>query len=138
MYRNAVNMLGQQVVLSISWQTDSTQDARSISKLLSSAIKYTRRFTTPRKNGRSFLIRKKLLLMRIPSIAFKNYERTVEGIPLRAEKVCFRDCFTVLIANPSFISARQRVSMKTKNFTDAPLTKKIVVLALSTSFVRWF
>lgn len=76
------------------------------------------------------MLRKRLLLMRILSTAFKNYEETADEIPPRAEKVCFRDCYIVPIVNPSFISARQRVSMKTKNFIGTPLTRKIAALAL--------
>ncbi len=54
------------------------------------------------------------------------------------ERVCFRDCSTVPIANPSSISAPQRALMKTKSFTGVRHTRKIAELALFTSFAKSF
>ena len=137
-YRSEVNMLGRRAVSNTFWQIGNIRDVRSISKPRSSATRYTKRFTTPRKNGRLSPIPKKPLLTRTPSIEFKSYARTADETPPRAEKVCFRDCFTVPIANPNFISAPQRALMKTKSFTGVRHTRKIAELALFISFVKSF
>lgn len=43
---------------------------------------------------------------------FKSYTRAADEIPLRAERACFRDFYTVPIANPSFISVRKECKGK--------------------------
>lgn len=67
--------------------------------------RYTRRFITPKKNGRSYQIPKKPSSMKTLSIEFKNCAKTADETPPWAEGVCFRDCFTVPIVNPRFTSA---------------------------------
>lgn len=43
---------------------------------------------------------------------FKSYTRAADEIPLRAERACCRDFYTVPIANPSFISVRKECKGK--------------------------
>lgn len=43
---------------------------------------------------------------------FKSCARAADEILLRAERACFRDFYTVPIANPSFISARKECKGK--------------------------